>query len=223
MKIVINVVFHLLSAFACFFCGCVFCYGWESIKKTSRPLENVRAQALEDLLNGESCPVCGYYCLGKGGLGCIDKPSMESTEPAPAPSSETPDHHPRQAGWDIVPTDEKLEQPYMHHMLGICSCLEGIRCPWLARLTTESALQKHSTQTDSQPVAPSKQTSSRRTVIQPNTPYGVDGLPKAQPLQKGTSILVEPSERDTWCPRCFWRLTGRDIHTTYHRCPEWVA
>lgn len=22
------------------------------------------------------CPVCGYYCLGKGGLGCIDKPGM---------------------------------------------------------------------------------------------------------------------------------------------------
>jgi len=22
------------------------------------------------------CPVCGYYCLGKGGHGCIDKPSM---------------------------------------------------------------------------------------------------------------------------------------------------
>jgi hypothetical protein len=21
-----------------------------------------------------SCPVCGYYCLGKGGIGCIDKP-----------------------------------------------------------------------------------------------------------------------------------------------------
>lgn len=20
------------------------------------------------------CPVCGYYCLGKGGVGCIDKP-----------------------------------------------------------------------------------------------------------------------------------------------------
>lgn len=20
------------------------------------------------------CPVCGYYCLGKGGQGCIDKP-----------------------------------------------------------------------------------------------------------------------------------------------------
>ena len=24
----------------------------------------------------EFCPVCGYYCLGKGGVGCIDKPSM---------------------------------------------------------------------------------------------------------------------------------------------------
>lgn len=20
------------------------------------------------------CPVCGYYCLGSGGVGCIDKP-----------------------------------------------------------------------------------------------------------------------------------------------------
>lgn len=22
------------------------------------------------------CPVCGYYCLGKGGWGCIDKPEL---------------------------------------------------------------------------------------------------------------------------------------------------
>lgn len=22
------------------------------------------------------CPVCGYYCLGKGGFGCIDKPFL---------------------------------------------------------------------------------------------------------------------------------------------------
>uniref|UniRef100_A0A6M3LTV8 Uncharacterized protein n=1 Tax=viral metagenome TaxID=1070528 RepID=A0A6M3LTV8_9ZZZZ len=22
------------------------------------------------------CPVCGYYCLGKGGFGCIDKKGM---------------------------------------------------------------------------------------------------------------------------------------------------
>lgn len=25
---------------------------------------------------GAHCPVCGYYCLGKGGMGCIDKPAM---------------------------------------------------------------------------------------------------------------------------------------------------
>jgi len=24
-----------------------------------------------------ACPVCGYYCLGKGGFGCIDKPGMQ--------------------------------------------------------------------------------------------------------------------------------------------------
>lgn len=23
------------------------------------------------------CPVCGYYCIGKGGIGCIDKPGMQ--------------------------------------------------------------------------------------------------------------------------------------------------
>lgn len=22
------------------------------------------------------CPVCGYYCLGKGGVGCINKPNL---------------------------------------------------------------------------------------------------------------------------------------------------
>lgn len=22
------------------------------------------------------CPICGYYCLGNGGYGCIDKPKL---------------------------------------------------------------------------------------------------------------------------------------------------
>lgn len=26
------------------------------------------------------CPVCGYYCLGKGGFGCIDKPTLVKIE-----------------------------------------------------------------------------------------------------------------------------------------------
>lgn len=29
------------------------------------------------------CPQCGYYCLGRGGFGCIDKPSLLSQEPNP--------------------------------------------------------------------------------------------------------------------------------------------
>ena len=31
----------------------------------------------EKMVDPESitCPVCGFYCLGKGGYGCIDKPS----------------------------------------------------------------------------------------------------------------------------------------------------
>ena len=30
----------------------------------------------------EVCPTCGYYCLGNGGLGCIDKPStINKTQP----------------------------------------------------------------------------------------------------------------------------------------------
>jgi hypothetical protein len=26
------------------------------------------------------CPICGYYCLGKGGIGCIDKPKLVEIE-----------------------------------------------------------------------------------------------------------------------------------------------
>jgi len=31
----------------------------------------------------ESCPVCGYYCLGKGGTNCIDKPKLCGIDNAP--------------------------------------------------------------------------------------------------------------------------------------------
>jgi hypothetical protein len=31
--------------------------------------ERVRAERLY-------CPACGYYCLGNGGVGCIDKPTI---------------------------------------------------------------------------------------------------------------------------------------------------
>lgn len=35
------------------------------------------------------CPACGYYCLGKGGFGCIDKPWLVAhAKPAPRGNKE---------------------------------------------------------------------------------------------------------------------------------------
>lgn len=39
-------------------------------------LNKYRNKKPEDL----QCPICGYYCLGKGGLGCIDKPFLTKDE-----------------------------------------------------------------------------------------------------------------------------------------------
>ena len=55
-----------------------------------------------DRVTDEQCPVCGYYCLGRGGHGCIDKPNSEidgkeatfhfplSTNPNPQGRESTP-------------------------------------------------------------------------------------------------------------------------------------
>lgn len=40
--------------------------------------------------NDISCPVCGYYCAGKGGIGCIDKPAMLKGAPPKLDNSEAP-------------------------------------------------------------------------------------------------------------------------------------
>lgn len=37
-------------------------------------LPNPFKRKVEDKPEDMVCPVCGYYCLGKGGVGCIDKP-----------------------------------------------------------------------------------------------------------------------------------------------------
>lgn len=38
-------------------------------------LDYVNANANYEIAPEEKiCPACGYYCLGKGGYGCIDKP-----------------------------------------------------------------------------------------------------------------------------------------------------
>jgi len=43
--------------------------------------EPVRNNAFDD----EICPVCGYYCNGKGGFGCIDKPVLTGLRKTPRP------------------------------------------------------------------------------------------------------------------------------------------
>lgn len=40
------------------------------------------SQTPGSLRNREQCPVCGYYCSGKGGYGCIDKPALAAFEDA---------------------------------------------------------------------------------------------------------------------------------------------
>ena len=41
---------------------------WKTVMKTEGIPEEIQ------------CPVCGYFCLGKGGYGCIDKPSLVDFE-----------------------------------------------------------------------------------------------------------------------------------------------
>lgn len=41
----------------------------------SKP-EVLQPQTGESSLSNIQCPVCGYYCLGHGGVGCIDKPFL---------------------------------------------------------------------------------------------------------------------------------------------------
>ena len=38
--------------------------------------KRIRDKLLYETYKEEKCPVCGYYCLGKGGIGCIDKPTL---------------------------------------------------------------------------------------------------------------------------------------------------
>jgi len=38
--------------------------------------KRIRDKLLYETYKDEQCPVCGYYCLGKGGIGCIDKPML---------------------------------------------------------------------------------------------------------------------------------------------------
>ena len=50
---------------------------WVSLEELRKlwdtpPRDEDTSPRAEDL----QCPVCGYYCLGHGGVGCIDKPKL---------------------------------------------------------------------------------------------------------------------------------------------------
>ena len=48
-----------------------------SQEQIQKILRIVRKAPIEKRTGADiSCPVCGYYCLGKGGIGCVDKPSL---------------------------------------------------------------------------------------------------------------------------------------------------
>ena len=61
----------------------------------------------------ESCPVCGYYCLGKGGVYCIDKPKLCGINTAP-PQREwqglTDDEREKATGWSVEHIEDKLKE-----------------------------------------------------------------------------------------------------------------
>ncbi len=52
--------------------GCSHVDGFLCDMKTCTTLEQYRNNRNKNT----NCPVCGYYCLGTGGIGCIDKPSL---------------------------------------------------------------------------------------------------------------------------------------------------
>lgn|SRR3990167_1899296 len=39
-------------------------------------MKRITEKLLYETYKNEQCPVCGYYCLGNGGFGCIDKPTL---------------------------------------------------------------------------------------------------------------------------------------------------
>jgi hypothetical protein len=47
--------------------------------------DRIRKKLLYETYKEERCPVCGYYCLGNGGIGCIDKPKLCGIEEVKQP------------------------------------------------------------------------------------------------------------------------------------------
>ena len=51
-----------------------------------KPAESEADHERNIAFDDEVCPVCGYYCNGKGGFGCIDKPVLTGLRKPPKPA-----------------------------------------------------------------------------------------------------------------------------------------
>ena len=52
--------------------------GWEGDGQSRLTAMKILDEPAED-----TCPICGYYCLGNGGLGCLDKPATSGLKTKP--------------------------------------------------------------------------------------------------------------------------------------------
>jgi len=59
------------------------------------------------------CPVCGYYCLGKGGVNCIDKPKLCGIDTTPP-----------QREW-VGLRDKEIEDCLEMSIQGTCRAIEA--------------------------------------------------------------------------------------------------
>ena len=84
-------------------------------------------EVMQSAMN-ENCPACGYYCLGNGGVYCIDKPTTVETTRAclaqPEQYDQTELELCKKCGWKAVWPDgclvcEKQEAQYKKEWVGL--------------------------------------------------------------------------------------------------------
>lgn len=78
----------------------------------------------------EICPVCGYYCLGTGGVGCIDKPSLVGNTRTPDSSEGEKKQYYEEC--EICGGDgkETCDNPDHAFIDGIGGEIGRLGCPW---------------------------------------------------------------------------------------------
>lgn len=165
-------------------------------KKKARPLERLRAQGLEDLLNG--------------------------SEPEFAQGSDIPGHQYRQEAEGIVSKLVEQEAERLRQQIDSCFCPVCKSRLWLDIGDSGFVLRTPTTQTGSPQESPAKQTLEPQTATQLNSRHAMEPgqtyrLSEHQ-SQTGNEISGNPEEINTWdwCPYCHQSLDP-NIHKV---CPQ---